>query len=813
MRYNQPLGQRPGRRHPVMLRRGLSLASAISAVLSGAAPAVAADEPTLENIIVTAQKREENLQNVPISIQAIDTEKLEQLHVQSFDDYAQYLPSVAFTTVGPGFAAIYFRGVASGENSNHSGPLPSVGVYLDEQPVTTITGPLDIHIYDIARVEALAGPQGTLYGASSQSGTLRIITNKPDPGGFKAGYDLGANAVSGGDLGETIEGFVNLPLSSTTAIRLVGWQEHDAGYVDNVHVQRTYPSSGITDDNTKLAQKDYNPVDIVGGRAALRVNLDENWTITPMLMSQEERTQGIFAEDSTLGNNKVGHFFGEDTKDTWWQAALTVEGKVSNLDVVYAGAYLNREVHEKSDYSDYSYFYDVLNGSGAYIYNNAGELINPGQFIRGLDKYTKQSHEVRFSTPTDNPLRFVGGLFYQRQTHGIEQRYQVKDLADSISVPGWPDTIWLTEQMRVDRDYAIFGELTYDFTEKLSATAGIRFFKARNTLEGFFGFGAGYSSHTGVSQCADPTVPWTGGNNPAPCENLNKEVRESGNTPRVNVTYKFTPDALMYATYSEGFRPGGINRTGALPPYKADYLTNYEIGWKTTWFDNRFRWNGAIFWEDWKDFQYSFLIENGNGLTGIANAGQARIKGIEMDATFAVTSSFIVNGGISYLDTELTENYCGIQGVTSDPCVDPETGDTFAPLAPKGSELPLSPHFKGNVTGRWTFPIGTLDSYAQASVIYNGSRKSDLRTEQQQIVGDMKAYTTVNLSTGVSWGAFSVDAYINNVFSEHASLYRYTECDETVCGVGDPANGAPGIVYSVPNQPMTFGVKFAQRFN
>ena len=167
----------------------------------------------LEEIVVTARKREENLQTVPISIQALGEERLSQLKINEFTDYVKFLPSIAFTSAGPGFSLPYFRGVASGENNNHSGPSPGVGIYLDEQPITTIQGALDVHIYDVARIEALAGPQGTLFGASSQAGTIRIITNQPDPSGFEAGYGVEGNYVQDGDAGYLFEGFVNLPVS------------------------------------------------------------------------------------------------------------------------------------------------------------------------------------------------------------------------------------------------------------------------------------------------------------------------------------------------------------------------------------------------------------------------------------------------------------------------------------------------------------------------------------------------------------------------------------------------------------------------
>jgi outer membrane receptor protein involved in Fe transport len=188
-----------------------------------ASPAARAQEQTepagLQEVVVTAQKREESLQKVPLSIQAIGTAKLEELHITNFNDYAKFLPSVAYQSLGPGFARVYMRGVAAGDNGNHSGSVPSVGTYLDEQPITTITGALDVHVYDIARVEALSGPQGTLYGASSQAGTIRIITNKPDASGFKAGYDLQGNTIANGSTGYVAEGFVNLPVSSSAAVR------------------------------------------------------------------------------------------------------------------------------------------------------------------------------------------------------------------------------------------------------------------------------------------------------------------------------------------------------------------------------------------------------------------------------------------------------------------------------------------------------------------------------------------------------------------------------------------------------------------
>src|SRR5688572_20233258 len=210
------------------IRRTLPFAGAVLAGV-GVAQAQQTEDAGLEEVVVSAQKRTESLQDVPLSIQAIGQEQLSELKVDDFSDYVKFLPNVSYQTAGPGFARPYMRGVASGENANHSGPLPSVGVYLGEQPITTIQGPLDVQVYDIARVEVLAGPQGTLYGASSQAGTIRIITNKPDPDAFDAGYELTASTMEG-DLGYSGEGFVNVPIGERAAIRLVGWTKHQPGY-------------------------------------------------------------------------------------------------------------------------------------------------------------------------------------------------------------------------------------------------------------------------------------------------------------------------------------------------------------------------------------------------------------------------------------------------------------------------------------------------------------------------------------------------------------------------------------------------------
>ncbi len=825
-------------RQPTRVQRAslsrLPLAAAICIAIT--MPAFAQDAPpaakpkvaVLQTVTVTAQKRTENLQKVPISIQVLGAEKIDELHISNFNDYVKYLPSVSYQSVGPGFSEIYMRGVASGGDGNHSGPRPSVGVYLDEQPVTTVTGPLDIHMYDIARVEVLSGPQGTLYGASAQAGALRIITNKPDPSGFAASYSAGVDSVAHGGIGNVVEGMVNIPISSDAAIRLVGWHEHDAGYVDNKPGTRTFPVSGITVSNTPsctstsmlvcthAAKKNYNDVNTDGARAALKVNLNDNWSINGTFMGQNTLANGNMASDPVVGDLAVTHFYPESATDRWWQAALTVQGKIGNFDLTYAYAHLNRNQVEHNDYSDYSFWYDQHPYSyGTYIYDNSGALINPSQYITGKDHYSMDSHELRLASPKDDRLRVVGGLFWEKSVHDIEQRYMINGLSSSLSVPGWPNTIWLTEQVRTDKDEALFGELSYDIIpDTLTATVGGRYFRANNSLGGFYGFSSGFSPHStyGVAGCISPT-PYRG----APCLDFNKNVNETGSLGKVNLTWNITPTKMIYATRSEGYRPGGINRRGSLPPYKSDFLTNYELGWKTTWMNNRLSFNGSVFQEDWKDFQFSVL--GANGLTEIRNANQARIRGMESELNWAATYNLELSGGLAIYDARLTANYCGNVDANGNPItvcpvgtINPATG-LNGPAAAKGSQLPVTPKFKGNLIARYTFDVGQNEMFFQGALVHVGERRSDLRTIQNGLVGNLAAYTTLDLSTGISRGSWSIDMYINNVFDTRAQLYKYTECAASVCAAHGVVPQYPdGQVYVVTSQPRTIGIRFKQDF-
>lgn len=788
----------------------------------------------LDSVTVTAQKRTENLQKVPISIQVLGNQKLVENNVTDFEDYAKLIPSMTYQEGEGGSKTPYFRGVVSGGDGNHSASLPSVGVYLDEQPITTIGGILPIHIYDIERIEALAGPQGTLYGSSSQSGTLKIITNKPDASAFAAGYALELNTVESGGTGYVAEGYINYPFSENMALRLVAWDQENAGYIDNVLGFRTFPSSGVTIDNAGLVENNYNNSSDTGARLALQIDLNEDWTILPTIMHQNTKTNGSFGFDPQVGDLEIVHFYPEKYDDAWTQAALTVTGKIGNFDVSYNYSYLDRDIDSESDYSDYGYWYDVVYGSGEFITDNNGDKINPSQYIQGEDRYKNYSQELRITSDQDKRLRFIGGLFWQKQTHDIQQRYKIDNFADAYEVTGWEDTIWLTKQLRTDEQKAIFGELTYDITEKLSATVGFRYFQNDNSLEGFFGFSNAWSPQDGFITDDDGNVilppefktppekrygeagcvylygpdpskwqPYNG----APCKQFDKTVSENGSLGKFNLTYNLSDTVMFYGTYSEGYRPGGINRRATLPPYLADYLENLEFGWKTSWMENRLVFNGAIFQQKWNDFQFSIL--GANGLTEIKNANQAEVNGLEMDVNWAATYNLTVGAGFGWYDSELTENYCGsVDEITNKPIT-----NCLVPEAPAGTRLPITPEFKGNINARYTWEIAEFEPFVQLAYLYEGERRTDLRIIENDILGDMPSYNMLDLSAGVRKDNWTLNLYVKNLTDARAQFNRYTACAETVCGASGIAPNYPnGQIYEVVSTPRTIGLRFAQDF-
>jgi len=807
-------------------------------------------QPESTEIVVTAQKREENLQDVALSIIALGNRRLDQLNIADFTDFAKQLPSVSFNQSQSGGLVIYMRGVATGGDGNHSGSLPSVGTYLDEQPVTTIGGALDVHIYDIARIESLAGPQGTLYGASSQAGTIRIITNKPDLTAFYGRVDGELNSVAHGGMGGSMEGMVNAPLGDHVAVRAVAFYQRDAGFIDNVPGRRTYCGDPIIDpetgdivgcvrngfsiDNAAFVDNDINTKETYGGRAALKVDLNENWTVTPSIMHQYSSLDGFYAYDPTLGDLNVQRFREEYIKDKFTQVALTIEGQIFDFDLTYAGAYLDRPTEGVADYTDYTEaydnYYESLGGLANYFYfwDAAGNNINPTQWIYGTEHFKKMSHELRIATPQEWRWRALLGAFYQQSKNDIYQDYRVDGLAPDLSVNGWPGTVWLTLQERKDKDWALFGETEFDITPQLTLVAGGRVFRYKNSLFGFAGFGKNpnfdedtwlvppnaVGGSSGVRRCLtvnglpllldedSPLAP--GGVDGTPCTNVGnvvngiavpRESKGSGFTHRLSGRWKPNEDMMFYATWSRGFRPGGINRQPNAPAYDPDYLTNFELGWKTSF--GPFTWNGAIYRQIWKKFQFSFLGEN--SLTVIQNGRDAKIDGIESDVSY-VAGGLSLNAAAAYTNARTKGNIC--KSILDDA----NCSDSWI-VTPSGTRLPITPKFKIAANARYTWPVWTGKAHVQGTITHRSSASADLRQDidgaglnPNDFLGRIRSSTLVDAFLGYSWDKFTAELFAANLFDERNDLVRFVAC--SICTQ----------TKITPGRPRTIGIRLGARF-
>lgn len=799
-----------------VLAQGVSvLALAASEPLwAQAADAQRADETAVPaapgEIVVTAQKRSERLQDVPLSIVALTTEALATRNVRTFNDYAKFLPSLSYTSYGPGQAEVYFRGLSNG-NRLSTGSLPTVGVYLDEQPVTTIGSTVDVHVYDIARVEALSGPQGTLFGASSEAGTLRIITNKPDTKAFAGSVDLTLNKVAHGKAGGIAESYLNIPLSSRAALRVVGFYQVDGGYIDNVRAPAgvTYPTSGAVRDNQALVGKDQNSIEAYGGRAALKVDLDDNWTATLGVTGQRQTSNGTFAFKPSVGDLETTRFFPEVQSDKWYQASLAIEGKIGTFDLTYAGAWFERTAQYTSDYSDYAFLYDSYYAStpdyfGNSFRDNAGNLINPAQIVSQREQFTKQSHELRLASPSTDRLRIVAGLFFQRQTNNWRNLYTVPNLADVQSVTGLPGVNYANIQFRTDRDYAAFAEAAFDIVPTLTLTGGLRGYRYDNDVIGFFGFN-GTRSAVGEALCLPGTIgAYDGAAETArPCDNIKAKAKGSGTRHKLNLSWKAAPGKLLYATWSTGFRPGGINRRPAAPAYAVETLTNYEIGWKTSWLGGRILFNGAVFLEKLNQAQFAVTSDQ-NGITDIVNAGRARSKGIEADLTVTPARGLSLQASGTLVDAVITTDLCQYTNAAFDCSIPSPSGNANSLRAPAGTRFAGSPRFKLSALARYEFPLGTLDAFVQAAAFHQSSVRSSLDVEEAQLIGNLPGYSTVDFSAGVSREGWSASLTVENVGDRRAQQSRTATCAITLCG--------PGSVVVYPLRPRFVSLRVGRRF-
>lgn len=846
----------------------------------GSSGSPADDSSGLAEVTVTATRQAESEQRVPISMQALTAESLEEHDVKGLDDLTTLLPSVSSAGIGPGRETLYFRGIVPA-----GGSYASVGYYLDDIPITGTNSP-DIHIYDIQRVEALSGPQGTLYGAGSLAGTVRFITNQPKLNQFESGYELEGNKYGPGAAGDQIEGFVNIPVASSVAVRMMAFYEHDGGFINNtpndgkfndgtpsiLNLGDNVPSTFYVLNNADIAKNDYNPVYEWGGRAAVLWQVSPDWTITPEVTAQRQIADGYFGYDPRVGDLDVHDYSPTFQDDEWYQAQMSVHGQIGDWDLVSATGYFNRTTRLQNDYTYYTVTYDRFGpGNENYLqfFDQAGctgsgatlkctQLINPTQYYHGLTNSDKITQEIRATTPKTWPFDMTVGSFFQMQRAYVNGYYAIHGLNDVVGytegggqetnpagfgipvadggtmILGSPavkeDGYYIVENDTTNHDEAMFAEGHYNILPSLKLTGGIRYFWTDLETVGFSGVAS--SARNTTTSLYVPTdtygcpIPLPAArlqclnSNPAAPDEVGRYFQR-GETHKIALAEQISPSKMIYVNYSTGFRPGGFNRplvirdigVATVPPYEAETLINYELGMKMTW-NNVFRFNAALYREDWDNIQYGVVISGtqGAGMTG--NAGDARIYGVEYDSELKL-GGFTFSTSGDYNRARLEDNFCNfafnaatlsISQLSS--CVPGAFVPGSSPPTPEvaaaaGTPLPRQPAFKGNTSFRYDMPLGHYETYLQSTLHYQTGATQNLNVYFNELLGDTPGFMSVDFDTGIMRDNWTLDFFITNAFDERGQLTKNTFCSITFC-----SNSSR----TFPIRPQLFGIKFGQRF-
>ena len=736
-------------------------ATAIASAVLVSANTIAQDDMMIEEVIVSAQKKTENLQNVPISVTTLSSDELDALNIKDFADYVLQLPAASAVQRRPGQGQIFMRGISDGGNSNQSLQGPAVAIYLDESPVTMIGDNLDVHVYDIERVESLTGPQGTLYGAASQAGNLKIITKKPT-GEFDSGFNLSAESTRGGDGSTMVEGFVNIPLSENAALRFVGFNDRDGGFIDSVNDSITYPVSGITRSNEVFVEDNFNDAVKDGYRAALRVDLSENWKLDVNYMGQETSTNGVWDHNpDELGEYNVSRFYDDKTHDEWTRFSATVTGDLGFADLTFTTSSLERDFEVLSDYSHYSIDGYVEGYYTCYEYY-FGPCVDPSIQFENDTHQEYDTTEIRLSSKEGEKFNWIIGAFQTENVTDYDSQWHVPAINPDAAVPGSKDLYYQTDQVRAEDESAVFGEIYYQINDKMELTLGHRKFDNETTLKGFVG-----------------TIWWPNslyGSTTRP-DNVNSLYDGSDSISKVNLSYQIDNNSMIYITRSEGYRPGGANRTTQLgATYDADFLTSTEFGFKSISMDGRLRVNGAMYQMDWDDIQLGWFDSSISLLGLVDNIGKANSNGFELDAKYILSDTVSVAVGYANNEAVLKEDYV-LRGVVE---------------AKDGQDLPFTPDTKYNVT----INVDTGDtSSLQFNYVYVDEMWNDLFYDDREM---QDSYGIANLSFTTQVGENStMQIYMDNIFDEVAQLYINSEDIQRLTTV---------------NRPTTVGVKFSWNY-
>jgi iron complex outermembrane recepter protein len=715
-----------------------------------------------EEVVVTAQRRRENIQDVPISISAIAERQLLDRHVDSLDDIALIAPGLAYTPSGPGQGELVIRGIqVSGNRATEPRFQPAVGVYFDELPVANALYNPGLNAFDVARVEVLRGPQGTLYGSGSLAGTIKFVTNSPDASGIDTAGRLSLSSTDDApDENYSVDAMLNLPvLSDIAALRLVGGLQQERGYIDNIA------------DGTE----GWGAVKTKYGRLAFGVRASDRLDIVVRGIAQRMEANGDGVSDlespgveGRLSENEQWRLTPTPVEDNFSSVSAEINFDATSATLTSVTSYLDRDIRNQ---------FSQTNIMPVFI----GAPLQYAPYENPL-RYHGFLQELRATSATSGPFKWLVGGFYSSSGKRFAQSFPTPGIDEylaSIGLPpsqdfgvSEPNNLWQSLLQFEESQTAAFGELSYGFLEqRLVATVGGRWFKFKQDY------------HVRAAGLYNGGVT-TGAAN----------VDTDDFNPKFVLSFQLSDDVLLAAQVSEGFRLGGANDVvpadvcGAAAPltFEPEHLRNYEITAKTSWLDKRLIANLGVYEMHYDDIQLTqrFVPECGFSFTG--NGGKATSRGVELELSGKVGERFEWSAFGSWVDATLDEDTPpGINGF-------------------KGDRLPFAPRFSGTVYGRYAFPlIGDLGAFVQADYRYIGERvqRVDYKLDPVGFDQPVPAYSLTNLQVGVFKETWDLHLYMNNAFDER----------EVQAG-GGYSFGLPEAGRTVLiNRPRTVGLEFALR--
>jgi len=816
-------------------------------------------QATIEEVVVTSRKKAEGLQDVPLSVNALTEESLEQKGINVFEDYLMQLPGVTAGGSGPGQSTIYIRGLASTTPNltvaGVAGLTPNVSFYLDEQPLAQPGRNLDVYAADISRVEVLSGPQGTLFGASSQAGVVRMITNKPVIGESSSSLEVESRFMPEGDMGSKVEFVTNVPMNEETALRFVAYRDRRGGYIDQIAgkldasgsarfrpggtvrqnglpvaasragFQAGADLSGVTFKQADaIVKEDANSVTYEGFRASIAHEINDNWDANLTLATQTIDADGVFFVDPTLGDLEIQRYTNDQIEDEYDNMSLTLNGSIGDLEVVYAGAYTDRTSDQDVDYTDYLFVgqylpyyicdYYVTYTSFAPGNVPTGTCGAPNLLVDSTTNTEVMTHEFRVNAPISDTVSLTAGVFFSDleltelnlftypgsvgNDIDYAPNYALTDISSTGAInnggAGWfsagpysEPVIFFNDIRRTDKQQGVFGELSIDTSETSELTVGARWYDIEVDFEGSANssFGNGFGNTDQQRFGSNLSTQYAPNN----ANGYPDKAQTDGVIGKVTYSWNPSEDIMYYVTWSEGFRPGLLNRPvgrstadgsyTVKPAVDSDEVVNLEFGWKTLLADGRLRFNGSVFMVDVTGLQTTVFDPSIVNLFFSDNAADAEITGLEGDFIYYPDmDGWILSGAFSFLDTEITKKLVPTDDVKV------------------GSELAFAPGFQGNISARkeWGMSSGNTGHF-QAQLTVSDDSVSDVMEPNK---APQDSYSMMNIRAGVSNDAWLAELYIDNVTDERAEIANTFVFDRQRVGIV---------------RPTTVGLRFKRFFN